>query len=143
MGVFKIGEVFLVDDDPIVKMVAIKILKNIGFERTITQFENGHTALLEIKKRVADQTLIHQAEPVLLLLDINMPVMDAWGFLNEFSQLNQAVRSHFLISIITSSIDSQDRKMAFSYSDVKDYITKPISGKHVTDFLTKHGLYEE
>lgn len=143
MGIFKIGEVFLVDDDAIVKMVASKILRNIGFEKTISQFENGQSALIEIQKRITDQTLIQQAQPILLLLDINMPVMDAWGFLNEFSQLSQDIRSNFLISIITSSIDSQDRKMAFSYPDVKDYITKPISGKHVTDFLTRHELYTE
>ena len=40
MGIFKIGEVFLVDDDALVKMVASKILKSIGFDQTISQFEN-------------------------------------------------------------------------------------------------------
>lgn len=143
MGVFKIGEVFLVDDDDIVKMVASKILKSIGFENTISQFDNGKTALAEIRKRIADQTLYPSSAPVLLLLDINMPIMDAWGFLEEFTKLDQEIKNHFLISIITSSIDSNDRNMAFSYPDVKDYITKPLSGKHVIDFLSKHKLYEE
>lgn len=143
MGVFKISEVFLVDDDHIVKMVAAKILKSIGFENTIHQFENGKTAIVEIKKRVADQTLDLSAAPILILLDINMPIMDAWGFLDEFTKLDQDIKEHFLISIITSSIDSNDRNMAFSYPDVKDYITKPLSGKHVIDFLTKHQLYEQ
>ncbi|HSF54478.1 MAG TPA: response regulator [Algoriphagus sp.] len=143
MGIFKIGEVFLVDDDDIVKMVATKILKSIGFENTIYQFENGKTAIVEIKKRVADQTLDPSVGPILILLDINMPIMDAWGFLDEFTKLDQDIKDQFLISIITSSIDSNDRNMAFSYPDVKDYITKPLSGKHVIDFLTKHQLYEQ
>jgi CheY-like chemotaxis protein len=72
-----------------------------------------------------------------------MPVMDAWEFLDEFSQLDQEVKDHFLISIITSSIDSSDQKKAYSYPDVKDFITKPLSGKHVTDFLSRHGLYKD
>lgn len=143
MGIFRIGEVFLVDDDAIVKMVASKILKNIGFENTISQFENGKTALLEIKERISTQTLLTGTDPILLLLDINMPVMDAWEFLDEFSQLDQEVKDHFLISIITSSIDSSDQKKAYSYPDVKDFITKPLSGKHVTDFLSRHGLYKD
>lgn len=143
MGAFKIGEVFLIDDDAIVKMVASKILRSVGYYKTISPFDNGLTAIQEIKNRITNQSLEGLPEPVLILLDINMPVMDAWGFLNEFTQLDLSVKKHFLISIITSSIDSQDRQMAFSYPDVKDYITKPISGKHVTDFLTKHGLYEE
>lgn len=143
MGAFKIGEVFLIDDDAIVKMVASKILRSIGFDKKISSFDNGLLAIQEIKHRISSKELDGLAEPVLILLDINMPVMDAWGFLNEFTQLDTGVKKHFLLSIITSSIDSQDRQMAFSYQDVKDYITKPISGKHVTDFLTKHGLYEE
>lgn len=143
MGTFKIREVFLIDDDAIVKMVASKILKSIGYDKKISPFENGLAAIQEIKHRITNHDLEGLAEPTLILLDINMPVMDAWGFLDEFTQLDQSAKDHFLISIITSSIDSQDRQMAFSYPDVKDYITKPISGKHVTDFLTKHGLYEE
>ena len=79
----------------------------------------------------------------LVVLDLNMPIMDAWGFLDEFTKLDQDIKDQFLISIITSSIDSNDRNMAFSYPDVKDYITKPLSGKHVIDFLTKHQLYEQ
>lgn len=142
MAVFKIGEVFLVDDDAIVRMVASKILKSIDFNNTISTFENGQMAIMEITRRIENKEFENQTEPILLLLDINMPIMDAWGFLDKFTEMDQEIKKHFLICIITSSIDSNDRTMAFSYPDVKDYITKPLSGKHVIDFLSKHELYE-
>jgi CheY-like chemotaxis protein len=143
MGSFKIREVYLVDDDAIVRMVASKILRGIEFKNTISVFENGQLAINEITKKAQNNEFEDSGEQILLLLDINMPVMDAWGFLDEFSKLDPKIKSMFLISIITSSIDSNDRTRAFSYPEVLDYITKPLSGKHITDFLIKHKLYSD
>ncbi|MFN3996518.1 two-component system response regulator [Algoriphagus sp.] len=143
MSAFKIREVYLVDDDAIVRMVAGKILKNIEFKNPIFGFENGKIAIEEITRKVSENGLEFFSEKILLLLDINMPVMDAWAFLDEFKKFDQEIKKHFLISIITSSIDTSDKVKAFSYKEVSDYITKPLTGKHILEFLTKHNLYEE
>lgn len=143
MGSFNIKEVYLVDDDAIVRMVVGKILRNIDFDKTISIFENGQKAFDEIFQKTSDKGFDDMGERILVLLDINMPVMDAWGFLDEFTKLDPKIKKLFLISIITSSIDSSDRIKAFSYPEVLDYITKPLSGKHITDFLKKHKLYED
>jgi CheY-like chemotaxis protein len=143
MSNFRIQEVFLVDDDAIVRMVAIKILKSIDFKEVISSFENGQLAIEEIRRRFLTDGSPIKGDPILLLLDINMPVLDAWGFLDEFVKLSPDIKKHFLIAIITSSIDTNDRIRAFSYGEVLDYITKPLSGKHLTDFLSKHHLYVE
>jgi CheY-like chemotaxis protein len=143
MSLFKIKEVYLVDDDAIVRMVAGKILRSIEFKNPISGFENGQIALDEISRKIATNEFEFTDEKILLLLDINMPIMDSWAFLDEFKKINQEIKKHFLISIITSSIDTGDKLKAFSYADVSDYITKPLTGKHILDFLTKHSLYEE
>lgn len=143
MSSFRIKEVYLVDDDAIVRMVAGKILKNIEFKNPISGFENGKVALDIITKKVNGNEYEFTGEQILLLLDINMPVMDAWSFLDEFQKFDPEIKRHFLISIITSSIDTSDKTKAFSYPEVSDYITKPLTGKHILDFLKKHNLYEE
>jgi CheY-like chemotaxis protein len=142
VGSFLIQEIMVVDDDPIVRTVATKILKGIDFNGTISSFENGRLAIDEIQRRIAGKKSIPNNDRTLLLLDINMPIMDAWGFLDIFSSLDQKVKEHFYVVIITSSIDSNDRLKAFTYPDVIDYINKPMSGKHITDFLNKHHLLE-
>lgn len=143
MSLFKIKEVYLVDDDAIVRLVASKIFKNINFQNPIHSFENGKEAIQEIERKAAVNQSEITGEKILLLLDINMPIMDAWAFLDEFKELDQRIKKNFLITIITSSIDSNDSMKAFSYQEVSDYITKPLSGKHILDFLKKHNLYEE
>lgn len=143
MSLFKIREVFLVEDDAIVRLVATKIFKNIEFKNPIHSFENGKVAIEAITKKIAENQFETDGEKILMLVDINMPVMDAWAFLDKFKELDQKVKKHFLVSIITSSIDSSDKMKAFSYPEVSDYITKPLSGKHIIDFLKKHNLYEE
>ncbi|MFC3414456.1 response regulator [Algoriphagus hitonicola] len=140
---YKLSEIIFVDDDAIVKMVGIKILKNIGYDGPISQFGNGQEAIEELKSRIEANSIKKLEFPILLLLDINMPVMDAWGFLDEFRQLPDSIRQHFFIAIITSSISPQDKEQAMTYSDVKDYIQKPISPKYMSDFLKEHGLLEE
>lgn len=143
MGKFKISEIMFVDDDAIVRLVGSKILKSIQFDREISHFENGKQAIDHIAKRFNEQNLPEADRPIMILLDINMPEMDAWGFLDEFQNFDYEFRRHFLISIITSSIDSSDKTRAFLYPDVLDYIQKPLSGKHVIDFLSRHHLYSE
>lgn len=141
MGRFHIKEVVLVDDDPIVRMVATKILKVIDFSGLISEFENGQLAIDELLRRSNSGTPI--VDRSLLLLDINMPGMDAWGFLDRFTQLDKETKKHFFVAIITSSVNTNDRTKAFSYPDVRDYINKPLSGERLTDFLAKHHLLEE
>lgn len=137
---YKLSEIIFVDDDAIVKMVGIKILKNIGYEGPISQYGNGQEAIEELKSRIAANSIKESEFPILLLLDINMPVMDSWGFLDEFEKLPDPIRRHFFIAIITSSISPQDKEQAMSYPDVRDYIQKPISPKYMSDFLKGHGL---
>jgi CheY-like chemotaxis protein len=143
MSDYEFSEIFLVDDDSIVRLVSSKILKSIGFENPVSLFENGQKVLSEITKRKTDQWDEMGPAPILLFLDIHMPVMDAWAFLEEFALLDQKIKDRYFLAIITSSIDVNDQRRAFSFPCVKDYINKPLSGKQVLEFLSKHGLYEE
>ena len=142
-GMFTLNEIIFVDDDAIVRMLGKRILSNIKFDREITQFENGLTAIQEIQKRVAQNEIAKNEKPTLILLDINMPVMDGWDFLDEFSALPKSIQKQFYISIITSSIDRSDKEKAFSYPIVKDYIQKPMSVSLFMDFLKKHEFVKE
>ncbi len=143
MSNFKISEVIFVDDDAIIRMVGSKLLRSIGYDGVITNYENGKIAIENVKERFDEKKFGNGENPILLFLDINMPIMDGWGFLDDFSAFPNEFKSHFKITIITSSISPIDKDKAFSYADLMDYIQKPLSAKHLQDFLTEHDLLEE
>jgi CheY-like chemotaxis protein len=140
MNKFKFDHVTIVDDDLVVKILMVKILRNIGFQGVIHQFENGEKALNEIPK------LSHELPSNglnLILLDINMPVMDGWQFLEKITFLPDNWKKNQFITMITSSIDRADKNKAMSYAEVNDFIQKPVSIQQLKDFLMSHHLIEE
>lgn len=143
MREFKIEEIIIVDDDTIVRLVVERILRCIGYKGKIFLFINGFEAIESIKNQVETNSFDFSPNRKLILLDINMPSMNGWGFLNEFSTLPPEVKNEFIVSMITGSISEEDKSQAFAFPDVKDYIQKPLSEKYLLDFLSKFDLYEE
>jgi CheY-like chemotaxis protein len=140
MSKFNFNRVTLVDDDMVVKILMVKILRNIGFIGAIHQFEDGEQALNEIQKLNYEDL----SEGInLILLDINMPVMDGWGVLDGMKLLPTSWKNNQFITVITSSIDKTDKNRALSYPGVKDFIQKPVSIQLFKDFLKEHNLFEE
>ena len=140
MSKFNFGDVFIIDDDIVVRILVMKILKNIGYQGNIHQFENGELALNEL---IEPTMVVTQDAFNLVLLDINMPYLDGWGFLDGFTQLPDKNKKGYFITMITSSIDQSDKEKAFSYPDVKDFIQKPVSVQLLKEFLIQHKLLEE
>ncbi len=132
-----------IDDDEIVKMVGAKVLKRIDYTNEISYFSNGHEALENILYRIKNNEIIIESDPVLILLDINMPKMGAWEFMNEFTLLAPEMKDKFKIVIVTSSFNPEDKSKAFSYEEIEDYANKPLSASIFKEFLIKHKYYKE
>ena len=112
---------YIIDDDKLtVKLMSILIAKN-KFCEAIEPFHNAQFAIDKLKQNCADAEKLPDA----ILLDLNMPVMDGWQFLDEFSQL--PIKKEIAIFIMTSSIDPADIEMAKKYTLVKKYIMKPVT----------------
>jgi CheY-like chemotaxis protein len=101
----------------------------------------GHPANLKQFLRAQDALAFlasgEMVEPALVLLDINMPVMNGFDFLDAYEQLPIASRASVMVVMLTSSIDEHDRKRAFSYPSVKDYLRKPIERSQVANLLQR------
>ncbi|SHH00053.1 response regulator [Flagellimonas flava] len=98
----KVNSIFIIDDDPITVFGIKKMLKTITTCRDITAFENGKLALEGIQNRLTEDVEV----PEVIFLDINMPIMDGWEFLEELVSLN--IKKRMIINVITSSIDPKD-----------------------------------
>lgn len=115
--------IYIIDDDKLsIKLMSMLILRN-EFCEKINSFINPQTALAELKENYDTITNL----PDIILLDLNMPILDGWQFLDEFILL--PLKKEIPIFIITSSIDPADREMAKKYTMVKSYIVKPINAE--------------
>lgn len=102
--------------------MSMLISKN-KFCEEIISFSNPQVALDILKENCNDP----QKLPDVILLDLNMPILDGWQFLDEFILL--PLKKDISIFIVTSSIDPSDIEMAKKYDMVKSYIMKPITAK--------------
>ena len=123
----KIGNLWIIDDDPMSSFY-IKRLAELGeFANIITIYDNGKYAidyLIEHKK-----SLEHL--PDVIFLDIYMPEMDGWAFLEEFAKVKHLFNKQIRIYIITSSDHRQDILRSKQYPDVNDYLQKPVTKEHM------------
>ncbi len=120
----KFNDVFVVDDDKIFHFIIKKLLVSNNIDISPAFFENGLQAIEGIKSKLNNGEM----PPDLILLDINMPVLDGWQFLEEFKKLKERIQKHITIYIISSSDNTVDISRAKDFKDeVTDYYLKPVT----------------
>lgn len=124
-----IKTIFIVDDDMIYQLFTQKIIENLDSTIDVQLYNDGDEALSALKKIMTDATQY----PDIILLDINMPIMDGWEFMEEYVQLKSKLPRPIQIYIVSSSIAESDLQRARSHEDIIDYVSKPIE----SDLLAK------
>ncbi len=126
--------VWIIDDDPIARLIVRKKLEKSGAFRILDEFEYAGKALEKL-------ILNHQTNsqnPDLILLDLNMPIMSGWDFLEEVSKLIPSPPTS--VVILTSSINPEDITRSEDYSIVKTLLHKPLDIKELeSHFKSKIG----
>lgn len=112
-----IDELLLIDDDAITNYVNQNIVEDLFKNTTISVFYNGCQAL--------DRILSNPSINYLIFLDLNMPVMNGWEFLEAL--LPHRYNIHLTIHIVSSSIDPEDMNRAKEHPLVKSFIEKPLN----------------
>ncbi|PCI59381.1 MAG: hypothetical protein COB37_11615 [Kordiimonadales bacterium] len=133
-----INSVLVIDDDDVDQYIAKRALKKWGFEGHLFQERDGLNALefLENYTNNADQWA-EQFPPTLILLDINMPRLDGFEFLEKFEKLREQIEglNSSIVMMFSSSQREEDKTRALSYDFVHDYITKPLTQENLTGIL--------
>lgn len=123
--------ILLVEDEEINNYIATRLIQKALPGAIVTSCLHGKQAISLLTKMKHDASKL----PDFILLDINMPVMNGWQFLDEYSRLKIDPEGASAIFILSSSVFSEDINRAQSYSEVKDFICKPLNVAKIRDLF--------
>jgi CheY-like chemotaxis protein len=112
----------IVDDDDIYQFTVVKTLELLEFEKNIKVFSDGEEALEFLLSNLNQNDEL----PDVIFLDINMPIMDGYQFMEEYVKIKSKLGKKTVIYMVSSSVDPVDIEKAKRISDISDYIIKPI-----------------
>ncbi len=126
--------IWVIDDDPIYQIIINKIIEKSGLFSVVNSFKNGKEAIDFIQNTATNHNFL---PPDIILLDINMPIMDGWEFLESLELLKSRINKKMIIYIVSSSIALEDRNKSKIYPDVLGYISKPITVDNLINIIPK------
>ncbi len=121
-----LNKILFIDDDPITLMLFRKVVEKASFASKIDVAKNGTEAVNYFKELSENEKIINL--PELIFLDLNMPVMGGWEFLDRFSSYEFVQKfSSIKVIVLSSTIDPYDIDKSKTYPMVLDFLSKPIT----------------
>ena len=128
----KINVACIIDDDPIFVRVVQKMIELVEFCNEVKVFPNGKEARNHISDLEAERL------PDIIFLDLNMPVMNGWEFLESLTEMPPHQTP--LVYVVSSTIDPEEKERARSYPMVLDFIEKPLTASILNEILFTLGI---
>ena len=125
--------IWIIDDDIIYQKIINKLIQKSGVISSYASFANGDEAINSLKNTLEDNLL-----PDIILLDINMPIMDGWEFMEEIKTIKSKINKQIIIYMVSSSIDPDDKSKSKTFTDIYGYIPKPVSVDDLMAIFSKH-----
>lgn len=134
----KLEKVICVDDDPIALLLSKLVISKSDFASQVITAANGEIAIQYLERPEVIEENTVSKNPLVILLDLNMPVMDGWEFLEQFS--NTLFLDHYRASkviLLSSSIDPNDIERSKDFPMVAAFLPKPLTKEMLETILEK------
>lgn len=118
----------IIDDDKLNNKICTTLIDKLYSSPHVTAFTEAEEGL----KYIISEYTANPDITALLFLDIKMPVMDAWGFLEEFEKVDEGIKKRIRIYILSSSIDKRDMDRAQANKYVEYYLIKPLTKESIS-----------
>jgi CheY-like chemotaxis protein len=122
---FKLDTILLIDDDYTTNYLHKKIISKSEIDSSIEVANNGREGI--DKLWALNETINDENSLVLIFLDLNMPIMDGWGFLEIFEEIKSLLNFNTNLFILSSSINPDDETRARNNCHVLDYFPKTLT----------------
>ena len=124
----KLNCILLVDDNTADNRYHQIILKGMDITERIDVALDGEEALNYLKKE-------NQTPPDLIILDINMPKVNGWEFLEAYHKLSPELKAKAIVVMLTTSENPEDKKKAEQFSEIRGFNSKPLTEEMVNEIL--------
>ncbi len=125
--------ILLIDDDEAVNFIHNRVIQKSGCAQEVAISRNGQEAIDFLTTMVDGK----YPQPDLIFLDINMPVMNGWEFLEEYTKLEKEQKGKEIIVMLTTSLNPDDEEMARKAGNIDDFHSKPLSLEDLNKILEK------
>ncbi|TRX47190.1 response regulator [Fulvivirga sp. M361] len=135
----KLRLILLIDDDIDDNFFHKRVISKAGVAEQVVECHNGQEALdfLMNKGKYTGEGKPYP-QPDLLFLDINMPQMNGWEFLDAYDKLPAHIQGGPVVAMLTTSTNPRDINKAMKYNIVRDYRNKPLTQEMLKDILEKY-----
>jgi CheY-like chemotaxis protein len=131
----KLNAVMLIDDNEIDNLINQKMIESIDLAENIFIHSGAKSALEYLKNIEKIKTGAESFLPELIFLDIDMPLMDGFQFIDEFEKLSVGTKKYCKVVLLTSSLDPKDIAKSKKNSYILKYLNKPLTQENLKKFI--------
>lgn len=129
----KLNCILLIDDDEAVNFIHTRVIEKSECANKVAIARNGQEGIEFLTTMVDGK----YPKPDLIFLDINMPIMNGWEFLDEYENLEKEQKGRELIVMLTTSLNPDDKAKAQNIANIDNFHSKPLNVEHLKAILEK------
>ncbi len=130
--------ILLIEDDKATNFIHKLAIRELQLDARVEVCLNGREGLDYLTCQGAYRNNGHYPKPGIIFLDINMPLMDGWEFLEAYNRLDEEQKGNIVLMMVSSSNNPDDQRRALHEDTVSGYIAKPLTSEVISRILQEH-----
>lgn len=130
----KLNCILLIDDDDSTNFIHKRLIKKTGYTEIVKAVESAEAGIDFLKHKVNGEYPC----PELIFLDINMPGMSGWDFLEEYDKLEDIQKGRIVVVMLTTSLNPDDEEKSKKIPTIKGFMNKPLTKEGLMDIVQRH-----